>query len=135
MKTQGRENVHGKGGVRFKAGWDKNKKVAMLRNLTTNLIVNGHIVTTFQTAKQISRIADRLVTYAKKGDLASRRLAARFVRANVVADKANDQDAVQKLFAVYGPKYKSRKGGYTKVLKAGNRKGDNAAMALIAFVD
>lgn len=134
MKTQGRKNVHGKGGVRFKAGWDKGREVSMLRNLTTNLIVHGSIITTFRTAKKISAIADRMVTYAKKGDLAARRQAAKFVREQIV-DDATNLDALQKLFAVYGPKYKDRNGGYTRVLKTGNRRGDDAPMALVAFVD
>ncbi len=134
MKTQGRTNVHGKGGVRFKAGWDKNKEVSMLRNLTTNLIVHGSLLTTHEVAKKVSRIADRMVTYAKVGDLAARRQAARFVRESIVDEKSG-QDAVQKLFSFYGPKYKTRNGGYTRVLKTGNRKGDNAPMALVSFVD
>lgn len=134
MKTQGRKNVHGKGGVRFKTGWDKSREIANLRNLTSQLIVTGHLTTTFSTAKKIQRRVERMVTYAKKGDIASRRQAARFVREQIV-DETTGLDAVQKLFSVYGPKYQDRNGGYTRVLRLGNRKGDNAPLAIISFVD
>ena len=134
MKTTGRYNVHGKGGVRFKAAWTKSKEESMLRNLATSLIVNGSITTTFATAKKLQKLADRLVTYAKKGDLHGRRLAARYVR-DVWADENAKKTALQVLCDDLAPKYKDRNGGYTRVLKAGNRRGDNAPMALIAFVD
>ena len=134
MKTTGRHNVHGKGGVRFKAAWTKSKEESMLRNLATSLIVNGSITTTFATAKKLQKLADRLVPYAKKGDLHGRRLAARYVR-DVWADENTKKTALQVLCDELAPKYKDRNGGYTRVLKAGNRRGDNAPMALIAFVD
>ena len=134
MKTQGRKNVHGKGGVRFKTGWDQGRENAVLRNLTSQLIIVGHLTTTYSTAKKVQRKVERMVSYAKKGDLASRRLAAAFVREQIV-DQATGQDAVQKLFAVYGPKYQDRQGGYTRVLRLANRRGDNAPMAIISFVD
>lgn len=132
MKTIGRHNVHGKGGVRFKAGWTKSKDEAMLRNLATSLIIHGSLTTTFSTAKKLQKLADRLVTYAKKGDLHGRRLAARYVR-NCTDESG--RTALQILCDDLGPKYKDRNGGYTRVLKAGNRRGDNAPMALIAYVD
>ena len=134
MKTQGRKNVHGKGGVRFKTGWDKGREIATLRNLTSQLIIAGHLKTTFSTAKKIQRRVERMVTYAKAGDIASRRLAAAFVREQIV-DPLTKQDAVQKLFSVYGPKFQDRNGGYTRVLRLANRRGDNAPMAIISFVD
>lgn len=134
MKTQGRKNVHGKGGVRFKAGWDGGREKSMLRNLTTQLIVNGHLTTTFSTAKKIQRHVERMVTFAKAGDLASRRQAARFVRESI-KDQTTGKNALQKLFEVYGPKYQDRKGGYTRVLRLANRRGDDAPMAIISFVD
>lgn len=133
MKTQGRHNVHGKGGVRFKTGWDKGREVSVIRNLTSNLLIHGSVITTFSNAKKVSQAADRMVSFAKKGDLAARREAAKFVRESIVAQ--DGQSALQKLFEVYGPKYKTRKGGYTRVLKTVNRKGDNAPMAIVAFVD
>lgn len=134
MKTQGRKNVHGKGGVRFHTGWDQGRQNANLRNLTTQLIIAGHLTTTFSTAKQIQRFVERMVTYAKQGDIAARREVAKFVREQIV-DPVSKQDAVQKLFAVYGPKFQNRNGGYTRVLRLGNRRGDNAPVALITFVD
>jgi large subunit ribosomal protein L17 len=133
MKTQGRKNVHGKGGVRFKAAYTTSKDKSMLRNVVTQLIISEKVEVTYTVAKQISPLADRLVTYAKKGDVASRRQAARIVR-DVYVDKAETQTALQKLFGVIGPRYKDRKGGYTRILKLANRKGDNAPVCLVAFV-
>ncbi len=133
MKTQGRKNVHGKGGVRFKAAYTTSKDKSMLRNVVTQLIISEKVEVTYTVAKQISPLADRLVTYAKKGDVASRRQAARIVR-DVYVDKTETQTALQKLFGVIGPRYKDRKGGYTRILKLSNRKGDNAPVCLVAFV-
>ena len=133
MKTQGRKNVHGKGGVRFKAAYTTSKDKSMLRNVVTQLIISEKVEVTYKVAKQISPLADRLVTYAKKGDLNSRRLAAAIVR-DVYTDKSESQTALQKLFTVIGPRYQERNGGYTRVLKLGNRKGDNALICLVSFV-
>ena len=96
MKTQGRKNVHGKGGVRFKAAYTTSKDKSMLRNVVTQLIISEKVEVTYKVAKQISPLADRLVTYAKKGDLNSRRLAAASVR-DVYTDKSESQTALQKL--------------------------------------
>ncbi len=133
MKTQGRKNVHGKGGVRFKAAYTTSKDKSMLRNVVTQLIISGKVEVTYTVAKQVSPIADRLVTYAKKGDLASIRQAARFVR-DVYTDKTESMTALQKLFKEIGPKFKDRNGGYTRILKLDNRKGDNAPICLVSFV-
>ena len=133
MKTQRRKNVHGKGGVRFKAAYTTSKDKSMLRNVVTQLIISEKVEVTYKVAKQISPLADRLVTYAKKGDLNSRRLAAAIVR-DVYTDKSESQTALQKLFTVIGPRYQERNGGYTRVLKLGNRKGDNAPICLVSFV-
>jgi large subunit ribosomal protein L17 len=135
MGTIGRRNVHGKGGVRFKAGYTSDKRKNMLRNVVSQLIISGQVEVTVTVAKRASQEADRLVTYAKKGDLAARRLAARFVREQGFIDPKTGKNALQKLFDVYGPKYKERNGGYTRVLKTYNRRGDNAPMAILAFVD
>ena len=135
MSTIGRRNVHGKGGVRFKAGYTSDKRQNMLRNVVSQLIISGQVEVTVTVAKRASQEADRLVTYAKKGDLAARRLAARFVREQGFVDPKTGKNALQKLFDVYGPKYKERNGGYTRVLKTYNRRGDNAPMAILAFVD
>ncbi len=135
MSTIGRKNVHGKGGVRFKAGYTSDKEKNMLRNVVSQLIISGKVEVTLATAKRVSSKADRLVTYAKKGDLASRRLAAKFVREEGFVDEKTGKNALQKLFDVYGPKYRERNGGYTRVLKLDNRLGDNAPMAIVSFVD
>ena len=135
MSTIGRKNVHGKGGVRFKAGYTSDKRKNMLRNVVSQLIISGSVEVTLTTAKRAQQEAERLVTYAKKGDLASRRLAARFVREQGFIDPKTGKDALQKLFDVLGPKYKERNGGYTRVIKTFNRRGDNAPMAILAFVD
>ncbi len=135
MGTIGRRNVHGKGGVRFKAGYTSDKRKNMLRNVVSQLIISGSVEVTLTTAKRAQQEAERLVTYAKQGDLASRRLAAAFVREQGFIDPKTGKNALQKLFDVYGPKYKDRNGGYTRVIKTFNRRGDNAPMAILAFVD
>ena len=131
MGTIGRKNVHGKGGVRFKTGFTSSKNKSLLRNLVTDLIVHGKVETTLSTAKQLSALADRLVTYGKRGDLNSRRLAAAIVR-NVVANE--NGNTLKKLFDEIAPSYQNRNGGYTSVLKTGIRKGDNAVTALVTWV-
>ena len=80
-----RKNMHGKVGVKFKAGWTTAKNNNMLRNVVTELIVNEKVEVTLATAKQLSPLADKMVTFAKKGDLNSRRQAAKVVR-DVYAD-------------------------------------------------
>lgn len=134
MGTQGRHNVHGKGGVRFKAGYTSSKNKAMLRNVVTQLIISEQVKVTSLTAKQLQPVAERLIAYAKKGDLAARREAARIVR-NVYTDKSEKETALQKLFNTLGPRFKDRNGGYTRCLKLENRRGDNAQVVLVAFVD
>lgn len=99
---------------------------AMFANMAASLITHEQIVTTLPKAKEMKPIMDKLVTLAKKGDLASRRRAIAQIR---------DKDAVKKLFAVMGERYADRNGGYTRVLKAGFRHGDNAPMAVIELVD
>jgi len=99
---------------------------AMFANMAASLIKHEQIVTTLPKAKEMKPIMDKLVTLAKKGDLASRRRAIAKIR---------DKDAVKKLFDVMGDRYKDRQGGYCRVLKAGYRYGDNAPMAVIELVD
>ncbi|MCI2069152.1 MAG: 50S ribosomal protein L17 [Bacilli bacterium] len=105
----------------------------MLRNVVTQLIISEKVTVTAHVADQLSPMADRLITYAKKGDLAARREAARIVR-DIYTDKSEKQTALQKLFSELGPRYKDRNGGYTRILKVDNRKGDNSPMCLVAFV-
>jgi large subunit ribosomal protein L17 len=99
---------------------------AMLANLAASLIKHEQIVTTLPKAKDLRPVVEKLVTLGKRGDLHARRQAIAQMR---------DLPMVKKLFEVIGPRYKERHGGYTRVLKAGFRYGDNAAVAVIEFVD
>jgi len=102
-------------------------RLAMLRNMVTSLIKWERIRTTTPKAKTLRPYAERLITYAKKGDLHGMRLAARVVR---------EQSALRKLFEVLGPRYAARRGGYTRILKLNEpRAGDKAPMSVIEFVD
>ncbi len=99
---------------------------AMFANLAQALIKHEQIVTTLPKAKDLRPVVEKLVTLGKRGDLHARRQAIAQIK---------DAVLVKKLFDVLGPRYKERNGGYTRVLKAGFRYGDNAAMAVIEFVD
>src|SRR6202023_2695218 len=99
---------------------------AMFANMSAALIKHEQIVTTLPKAKDLRPIVEKLVTLGKRGDLHARRQAIAQIK---------DIALVGKLFAVLAPRYKDRHGGYTRVLKAGFRHGDNAAMAVIEFVD
>lgn len=98
---------------------------AMFANMATSLFEHGRIKTTDAKAKELRRIAERLITHAKKGDLAARRRVFRTVR---------NQDVLKKLFEEIAPKYESRPGGYTRVVKLGRRAGDNAPLSMIELV-
>ncbi|MCL2100202.1 MAG: 50S ribosomal protein L17 [Fibromonadales bacterium] len=123
-------------GVKVKKwGADSAHKRAMLRSLSTSILLKGlesdpqerSVRTTLLKAKMVRSTVDRLITYAKKGDLAARRQAARFVM---------DPKVLKGLFDVIGPRYANRNGGYTRVLKLGNyRAGDAAEMALVGLVE
>ena len=128
-----RKSYHGKTGVRFKAPYTTSKNKSMLRNVVTELIVHGRVEVTLATAKELVVLADEMVTLAKRGDLHARRQAAAVVR-DVYANKENTQTALQKLFDEVAPKYTERKGGYARILKTGNRRGDNAPMAIVELV-
>ena len=99
---------------------------AMFANMSAALIKHEQIVTTLPKAKELRPIIEKLITLGKRGDLHARRQAAAQMR---------DETQVQKLFGVIGPRYKDRNGGYTRILKAGFRYGDNAAVAVIELVD
>ena len=101
-------------------------RTAMFANMSASLIKHEQIVTTLPKAKELRPFVEKLVTLGKRGDLHARRQAISQVR---------DVEQVGKLFAVLGPRYKERNGGYTRVLKAGFRHGDNAPAAVIEFVD
>jgi len=109
-----------------KLGRTSAHRIAMLRNMAASLIKHEQIVTTLPKAKELRPFVEKLVTLAKRGDLHARRQA---------ISKVRDIAQVGKLFATIGPRYKAREGGYIRVLKAGFRHGDNAAMAVIEFVD
>ena len=128
-----RKNIHGKAGVKFKAGYTTSKNKSMMRNVVTELIVNGHVEVTETVAKDLISLADKMVTLGKRGDLHARRQAAAVVR-DVWADEANKVTALQKLFGEIAPKYAERNGGYTRILKVGNRRGDNAPMCIVELV-
>ena len=128
-----RKNIHGKAGVRFKAGYTVSKDRNMLRNVSTDLIIYGRVEVTATVAKQLKTSVDHLVTLAKRGDLHTRRQAASYVR-DVWANKEQTQTALQKLFDEIGPRYAERNGGYTRSLKLGNRRGDNAPMCIVELV-
>ena len=98
----------------------------ILANLATALFANGRITTTEAKAKRLRPYAERLITFAKRGDLAARRR---------VLTVIHDKGVVHELFAEIGPRYANRQGGYIRIVKAGNRKGDNAPMAVIELVE
>jgi len=101
-------------------------RLAMLRNMTNSLFTHEAIRTTLPKAKELRRVAERLITLGKNPTLANRRLA---------FDRLRDRDVVTKLFNELGPRFKSRPGGYLRILKFGYRPGDAAPMALIEMVD
>ena len=104
----------------------KSQRRALFANLTNALLTHEQITTTLPRAKELRSFADGMITFAKKGDLNSRRLAFAFLR---------DEEVVAKLFSTLGPRYKDRNGGYTRVLKSGFRYGDCAPMAVVELVD
>ncbi|MBR6026873.1 MAG: 50S ribosomal protein L17 [Neisseriaceae bacterium] len=101
-------------------------RLAMLRNLANSLLIHETIVTTLPKAKELRRVVEPLITLGKKPSLANRRLA---------FDRTRDRDVVVKLFGELGTRFANRNGGYTRILKYGFRKGDNAPMALVELVD
>jgi large subunit ribosomal protein L17 len=102
------------------------QKLALMRNLATSLIEHGAIETTEAKAKELRPFVEKLITKAKTGTLHSRRLAGRHIQKREAADK---------LFQEIGPRYATRKGGYTRILKTGHRKGDGAEMARIELIE
>jgi large subunit ribosomal protein L17 len=99
---------------------------AMMRNMVTSLLEHERIVTTEPKAKELRRVADKMVTLGKRGTLHARRQALRVIRSNIV---------VRKLFDDVAPRFGDRKGGYTRILHLGYRAGDAASMAIIELVD
>lgn len=125
MAAQGRKNVHGKAGVRFKAGYTKSKHENKLRTLVTDLIKHERITVTSGMVKDLKSLADHMITLAKRGDLHARRQAASVLKS---------EESLTKLFNELAPRYASRNGGYTRAIKAGVRLGDNAQKVMVEFV-
>jgi len=115
---------HGK--ARRKLGRTTSHRLAMFANMSASLIKHEQIITTLPKAKELRPIVEKLITLGKRGDLHARRQA---------ISQIHDIEQVGKLFSVLGPRYQERNGGYIRVLKAGFRHGDNAAMAVIELVD
>lgn len=128
-----RKNMHGKVGVKFKAGFTASKRKNMMRNQVTDLFKYGRITVTAADAKNLKSVADKMVTLGKKGDLHARRMAAAYIR-DIYVNEETKQTVLQKLFSEIAPKYADRNGGYTRVLKLENRKGDDAPMCIVELV-
>ena len=115
---------HRKSGNRL--GRTTSHRQAMLRNMVTSLLDHERIVTTTPKAKEVRKVADKMITLAKRGDLHARRQALSVIR---------DKKVVAKLFDVLKDEYMDRNGGYTRIIKTGNRVGDAAPMAIIELVN
>ena len=128
----GRKNVHGKGGVRFKTPYTSTKKKAQVRNLVTELVLFEKVTVTTSMVKDVIKQFDHLVTLAKRGDLHSRRQAAAILRNYNVEGQPV---ALTKLFDDLAKRFSARNGGYLRVYKLENRKGDNAPVRLLTLAD
>jgi large subunit ribosomal protein L17 len=115
---------HNKSGKRL--GRNSSNRRAMLRNMVTSLIDHEKITTTDARAKELRKLADRMITLGKRGDLHARRQVLAVIR---------DRKVVAKLFDQVGPRYKDRPGGYTRIYKLGSRLGDNAPLSQIELVE
>ncbi len=112
------------------------QRKAMLRDLATSLIVSERIETTEARAKEVRSVVEKLITLGKKGDLASRRNAAKTLRnVEILNEDETTQTALQKLFGEIAERYTERQGGYTRILKVGPRRGDGAESVIIELVD
>lgn len=122
-----------------KLGRTSDQRKAMLRDLTTDLLINEYIVTTEARAKEVRKTVEKMITLGKRGDLHARRQAAAYVR-NEIAEKDFNEEtetfptALQKLFGDIAKRYEGRNGGYTRILKTEPRRGDAAEMAIIELV-
>jgi len=115
----------GQGKFGSKLGRTTSHRKAMLRTMVTSLLKYEKIQTTEMKAKELRKVADKMITLGKRGDLHARRQAAAYVR---------ERDVVGKLFGEMSERYKDRAGGYTRIVKSGYRAGDNAPMSIIEFV-
>ncbi len=110
-----------------KLGRDNKHRRSMLANLTKDLIMNERIETTETRAKEVRKFFDKMITYGKNGSLVSRR--------KVLAFLQNDKEATKKVFDVLAPRYAKRNGGYTRILKLSERRGDDALMVILEVVE
>ncbi|BCU52928.1 large subunit ribosomal protein L17 [Staphylococcus auricularis] len=118
-----------------KLGRTSDQRKAMLRELATALIVSERIETTEARAKEVRSVVEKLITLGKKGDLASRRNAAKTLRhVEILNEDESTQSALQKLFGEIAERYTERQGGYTRILKTGPRRGDGAESVIIELV-
>ncbi|TFD99370.1 MULTISPECIES: 50S ribosomal protein L17 [Jeotgalibacillus] len=122
-----------------KLGRTSSQRKALLRDLTTDLIVNERIETTETRAKELRSTVEKMITLGKRGDLHARRQAAAYIRrdmATVTNEEGEESTvyALQKLFNDVAPRYAERQGGYTRIMKVGPRRGDGAPMVIIELV-
>ena len=110
-----------------KLGVDNKHRRSMLANLTREVLKKGKIVTTVTRAKEVRKFVDKMITYGKNGDLVSRRKALAFLQ--------NDKEAVKVVFENLASKYANRNGGYTRILKLDERRGDDALMVVLELVE
>lgn len=110
-----------------KLGRDNKHRRSMLATLTKQVIVNESITTTETRAKEVRKFVDKMITYGKKGDLVSRRKALAFLH--------NDKDVVNKIFNDLAKRYENRNGGYTRILKLKERRGDDSLIVMLKLVD
>lgn len=108
-----------------KLGMKSSNRQAMFRNIVTSLLKEERIETTETRAKELRKMAEKMITLGKREDLHARRQALAFLR---------EEDVVTKLFENIGPRYKDRQGGYTRIIKTGYRRGDGAPMVLVELV-
>lgn len=114
-----------------KLGRTTDTRMALLRNLTADVIVHERVETTEAKAKELRSTVDKMITLGKRGDLHARRQAAAFLYNKKTDD---DEQVLQKLFGEIAERYEDRQGGYTRILKVGPRRGDGANMAIIELV-
>ncbi|HDE3731942.1 50S ribosomal protein L17 [Staphylococcus aureus] len=118
-----------------KLGRTSDQRKAMLRDLATSLIISERIETTEARAKEVRSVVEKLITLGKKGDLASRRNAAKTLRnVEILNEDETTQTALQKLFGEIAERYTERQGGYTRILKQGPRRGDGAESVIIELI-
>ncbi|ARK21494.1 50S ribosomal protein L17 [Sporosarcina sp. P26b] len=122
-----------------KLGRTSSQRKAMLRDLTTDLIIHERIQTTETRAKELRKVVEKMITLGKRGDLHARRQAAEYIRRETVVVENEEGEeatvfALQKLFDTIGPRYADRQGGYTRIMKMGPRRGDGAPVVIIELV-